>query len=354
MLPKAHRLTFTFFDVNGGDALWIRFLGDDDKWHNILVDGGYGNTYKYVFGPLIRDIIAEEPIDLWIITHTDIDHIGATIGFIQDRKIKDKKAAVKQFWFNDSSFTLSDGTGKLGVAQGIKLRAFLQANELSVSQAITTELPTTDLYGLKITILSPSKERLSVANDSWKEREKIGKLGRTVEQADHEKKIEELFNDDFSEDVDVWNGGSIACLVEFKGIKALLLADSHPSTIIRALKNQELGIGLPLRADLVQLSHHGSKANTSQALLELIKSPKFIVTGNGITNLHPDKETLVRLLNQKGRTEEHLQFVFPSDTEALNKLFSVDSNPFSTHRFGITYPQKGNNFVELKFLPLKE
>lgn len=353
MLLKTHKLTFTFFDVGGGDAIWIRYLGNDGKWHNILVDGGYGYTYKNAFGPLIQNIIAEESIDLWIISHTDIDHIGATIGFIQDRKIKDKKAAVKQFWFNDSSFTVSQGNGKLGVEQGIKLRAFLEDNELSVNQAITTKLPPTDFFGLKITILSPSEEKLSIANTSWKEKERKGKLGRTVEQADHQKKIEEFYNNDFSEDTDVWNGGSIACLIEFYGITALLLADSHPSTIISALNNPELNIKVPMRADLVQLSHHGSKANTSQALLELFKSPIFIVTGNGITNRHPDKETLVRILNQKERPQEQIEFIFPSNTEALTNLFSVDVDPFSNYRFRTVYPHKGNNYVELDFLPIQ-
>ncbi len=353
LISKSHKLTFTFFDVGGGDAIWIRFLGDDDKWHNILIDGGYGYTYKDVFGPLIRDIIAEEYIDLWIITHTDIDHIGAVMGFIQDRKIYDKKAAVKQFWFNDSSFTVSEGMGKLGITQGIKLRTFLEDNQLSVKQAITTKLPTTDFFGLKITILSPSEEKLSIANDCWKEKERAGKLGRTAEQADHKKKIEELYNDDFSEDSDIWNGGSIACLIEFKDIRALLLSDSHPSTIVSTLKNKELGKHLPIQANLVQLAHHGSKGNNSQALLELIKGQTFVVTGNGITNQHPDKETLVRILKQNGRLQENLEFVFSSNTDALINLFSVDTDAFLNYKFSVIYPKRGSNFVQLDFLPIQ-
>ncbi len=352
-MNKSHEITFTFFDVGGGDAIWIRFFGDDSKWHNILIDGGYGYTYKNVFGPVIREIIIEEYIDLWIITHTDIDHVGAVMGFIQDRKIKNKKVAVKEFWFNDSSFSVSEGKGKLGVTQGIKLRTFLEDNELLVKQAITTKLPITDFFGLKITVLSPSEEKLLIANDCWKEKERSGKLGRTVLQADHKKKIEELYSDDFSEDTDVWNGGSIACLIEFKDITAILLADSHPSTIIRALKNNEFEKQLPIQANFVQLSHHGSKANNSQALLELFKTQTFIVTGNGITNQHPDKETLVRILKQKGRSQEHLEFVFPSSTEALNNLFLADADASSNYRFDTRYPHTGNNFVRFEFIPIK-
>lgn len=352
MLLNTHELTFTFLNVGGGDAIWIRFLGNDNKWHNILIDGGYGYTYKDAFGPLINQIIKEECVDFWIITHTDRDHIGAVLGFIQDSKIKDKKAAVKQFWFNHSPLSINEATGKLGVGQGIKLRSYLENNGLLVTQEITTDLLPADFWGLRLTVLSPSDHKLSIANALWKEKELQGKLGRPRTQADHGKTIDELKNDNFSEDNDPWNGSSIACLLEYKGHTALLLSDSHPSVVAESLNKADLKQKLPLEASVVQLSHHGSKANNSQALLALVTTSTFVITGNGITNQHPDKETLVRILTQKERNDRELELVFPVETIALTKLFSVDTDAFKKYNFRCTYPLKGNNFTAIEFLPI--
>lgn len=349
-----YNLTFSFFDVSGGDAILIRFLGNDDKWHNILIDGGYGKTYRDVFGPLLRSLPIEECIDLWVITHTDLDHIGAVLGFIQDKKITDKRKAVKQFWFNYSPLTVSGGNGKIGVSQGITLRNYLEKNNLLVKEAITTELPTINLWGLDITILSPTKEKLQIAEEKWKAKEYKGKLGRKQEQADHNKTIEELQQNDFSEDTDPWNGSSIACLLEYKSHQALLLADSHPSVIVDSLKKLDVTTESPLEVSLMQLSHHGSKANTSNDLLSMVKSATYVVTGNGITNRHPDKEALVRVLMQKERQTDNLEFYFPAKTEALTNLFSVDQNAFVNHHFCCKYPEPGDNQISLKFLPIEK
>lgn len=48
-----YQLIFNFFDVGAGDAIWIDFLGYDNKRHHILLDGGYGYAYKMAFGPLL-------------------------------------------------------------------------------------------------------------------------------------------------------------------------------------------------------------------------------------------------------------------------------------------------------------
>ncbi|MDO1449637.1 MBL fold metallo-hydrolase [Rhodocytophaga aerolata] len=354
MFSKDYELTLSFFDVGGGDAILIRFLGNDSKWHNILIDGGYGRTYKDVFGLLLRSLPEKEIIDLWIITHIDIDHIGAVQGFIQDKKITDKRKTVKQFWFNHSPLTVKEGNGKVGVSQGVSLRAYLQSIDLLVKEAITTDLLTTDLWGLKITILSPTVDKLKIAQEKWQAKEHSGKLGRKQEQADHKKTIEELHRNEFTEDADPWNGSSIACLLEYKGHLALLLADSHPSVIIDSLKRLYISPESPLKVSVMQLAHHGSKANTCTDLLNLVKSANYVITGNGITNRHPDKETLVRVLRQKERHADQLEFIFPAKTDALANLFSVDEEAFAKHRFCCKYPEPGNNHISLKFLPIEE
>lgn len=354
ILSKGHKLNFTFLDVGGGDAIWIQFLGDDQRWHNILVDGGYGGQYKNGFGPLIRGLAETEGVDLWVVSHIDLDHIGAVLGYTQDTKIEDKKAAVRKFWFNSSPLRVNQGTGKLGVGQGIKFREFLRGEGLEGQEEITTELTQKDFWGLKITIVSPTPGKVSVADALWQEIERTGKLGKKAEQADHMMKMEDLLNNVFSEDNNPWNGSSIALLLEFHGIQALLLGDSHPTVVAESL----LGLGFtpesPLKAAFVQLAHHGSKANTSTDLLRLLHTRTFVVTGNGITNRHPDKETLVRVLTCAGRPDGQLKFVFPCDTPALRRMFAVDQDAFNRYNFRCMFPEADHRHVSFKFLPLKE
>lgn len=56
MISNSHELTIQFFDAHGGDAIWIRYLRTDGKWHNILIDGGYIGSYSEIFKPAIEDI----------------------------------------------------------------------------------------------------------------------------------------------------------------------------------------------------------------------------------------------------------------------------------------------------------
>ena len=353
MLLNNHGITFTFFDIGGGDAIWIRFGGTDEDWHNVLIDGGYGYAYKMAFGPLIHQLLDEkEIVDLWIISHVDRDHIGAVLGFIHDKKIKDKPGAVKEFWFNHSSKIIRRGNGKLSVKDGIKFREYLNENGLLTKDVITTDTLGIDFFGLYIKAVSPTPEKQALAAALWQEEEKSsGMIGRTAEKADHMKTIEELSDHPFSADADPVNGSSIALLAEYRSIKVLLLADSHPSDVKKTLNFMGYTEDNPLTVSFMQLSHHGSKANTSPDLLNLIDTSDFVITGNGIHNRHPDKEALVRLL--KRASGKMLNLHFPCSSEELMKIFSVDELPFERYNFTCAYhaTQRGTTF---QFLPLNE
>jgi hypothetical protein len=57
----------------------------------------------------------------------------------------------------------------------------------------------------------------------------------------------------------------------------------------------ERGISrLPVGA--VKVSHHGSKGNTSSALLKLIDSPRWLISTNGDKYEHPDQECVARIV----------------------------------------------------------
>lgn len=353
MIKKTHQISFHFFDIGGGDAVYIRFLGTDSKWHNVLIDGGYSKEYKNTFGPLIREIVeAGEIIDYWIISHIDQDHIGAVLGFFKDKKIENKKYIVQNFIFNYSPEKINIPNGKISVREGIDLRNFLKVNDIPAINPINTYTELLDLFGLKITILSPTPEKEAIATELWKKKELSGMIGRKASESDYKKTIGNLDGIKFNEDDDPTNGSSIAFLAEFQSIKALLLADSHPSDIVNSLDNLTYSKDVPLAVNFMQLAHHGSKANTNPEILEIIKTENYIVTGNGIHNRHPNKETLVRLIARESKGAEILNIHFVCDTPELRNMFEVDENAFEKYNFNCTYSQLGLDSIILSYLPL--
>ena len=94
------------------------------------------------------------------------------------------------------------------------------------------------------------------------------------------------------------NGSSIAFLLEHRGASALLTADAFPSVLQGALaalagsRRQPL----PWTLDLIKLSHHGSRANTTTQLLETVQAPHVLVCTNGAIFGHPNQEGIARVV----------------------------------------------------------
>ncbi|WP_202703808.1 ComEC/Rec2 family competence protein [Flavobacterium sp. UGB4466] len=352
MIRDSHELTIEFFDVDGGDAMRIRYLGNDNLWHNILIDGGYIQSYDLVFKSIINSISeAGEFIDLWVITHIDLDHIGAIIGFVRDGSIKDKEKLVKSFWFNHAVFKISDLGGRIGYKQGIALRTYLEEiNKLAIEQ-ITDSTGLKDFYGLQFSILSPSNEKIEAADNDWLQKEKKSMAKMSTSKGDHYLKIEDFDNHQFVENTNIANGSSITFLVKIKGISGLFLADSHPSDIVKSLKRLNYSEKYPLETNFVKVSHHGSKNNTSPELLKLISAPLFVFTANGISNKHPDKETLVRILKNHSADRPPVEFRFVSNTAEIMRIFNVDEDAEQRYNFIQSFMAKDKIQTDLKFLP---
>lgn len=342
--------TVTFFDVNGGDGIWIRYKGAETNYHNILIDGGYVKSYYGAFKKAIDKIIElGEVVDLWIITHIDGDHIGAILAFINDSSLKDKAAIVRSFWFNHTNFEAPNQSSAISVSQGIKLREHLATLGIVEESFIDTTVTERQLHEVLFQILSPLPEKRAIANDEWLLEEGATKVSRKKE-ADHGKTIDELKLNIFAEDDDVPNGSSIAFILKYKCFSGLFLADSHPSDIISSLKSLGYSSENRLKVDFVKVAHHGSKVNTNDELLSLIDCTNYIFSANGISHFHPDKEVLTRIITHESRkpaTSVNLSFVV--DNTALGGLFDVDENAAINHNFELKYPEDGDNYLQLTY-----
>ena len=83
--------------------------------------------------------------------------------------------------------------------------------------------------------------------------------------------------------------------------RILLAGDAHASVLAKNLKRYADEVGEhPVRIDLVKLSHHGSNANVSTAMLELIDCRRYLVSTNGDNFGHPDDAALAKIVSAAG------------------------------------------------------
>ena len=325
--------------ANYGDAIHLRVSDEEGIFRNILIDGGTKNTYTYLdrdkkkqdgaLKKLVKQIREKnEFIDLLIITHIDDDHIGGILQWFAD----DNKALdlVKKVLFNSGNTIARHFNKKPNAAndltiqnkdslntsiqQGVDFEKFIKDRGIWDEQLVKSG-DVIELFGLKFTILSPSENLLSKLLDAWKEKAPVLD---TAGQSDYSIPLTDLIaNDSFKADKSVPNGSSIAFVVENQKNRLVFAGDALAAPIVDSLKNLGFTTKKPLEAAFVKLSHHGSKGNTNNALLDLVKSENFLVSTDSALHGLPDKRCLARVINKKKKV--NLYFNYP---ELAEKIFS--------------------------------
>ena len=86
-----------------------------------------------------------------------------------------------------------------------------------------------------------------------------------------------------------------------------MLGDSYPCTIIEKLIDWGFSKDEPLKLDYVKVSHHGSRFNISNEMLDMIDCTAFLISTNGGKGVscHPDRETIANILCHTNRKQEN-------------------------------------------------
>lgn len=298
-----------------GDCIFIRGVFDGGIPRNILVDGGPSKAYKYrrFKGELLKELerinSAGQVIDLLILSHVDDDHIGGLLSGFKSNGLLAQ--LTRKVWFNsgklifeyfdkepDESNLLvlenmdSARDGYTSIGQGVTFESYITDKNIWEKSLILEGQEKTE-FGAKFSFLSPTEDKLKKLLVKW-EKERPESL-TSSRSTDYDKNFSELLaSDEFKEDNSIHNGSSIAFIFEYGERRVLLLGDAHDSVVVEGLKKR-FESGESNQFEIVKLSHHGSKYNTSEDFLNLIDCNNYVVSTDSSKHGLPNKTTLARI-----------------------------------------------------------
>lgn len=283
------------------------------------------------------------PVDLFVISHIDHDHIGNASALLRD---DDLRLEFGDVWFNGKDEVR--GTAEADeVSLAIRERGLPHNRAFGGGPAVTTgawlEVPIGT--GLpRITLLSPTPHELTRLANKWPD--VVDRLNTARPDSEHAEPgrgvrpdrppidLVTLSEVPYQRDRSVPNASSIVLLVEHRGASILLAADGHSEVYGRGLAAllQSRGAG-HTSIDAVKLAHHGSRRNTESKLALFGARHYMISSDNGIYGL-PDDETIARLV-AKARPGHPPTFWFNYPT-MLNLRWRKVHDP--RHPFTTRYP----------------
>jgi hypothetical protein len=298
VLPAAH-----------GDCILIEY-GEAEPFNRVLIDGGTPPVWRTLKSSLEAIPEAQRKLELLVITHIDADHIGGALGLFESGV---GGLDFDDIWFN--GYRHLRELEEFGPMQGERLTSFLWQRQASWNKAFVGRavvipdagpLPVRSLNGgMKLTLLSPTRAKLSALLPKWEsECRKAGLVPQVEPPVPAPAGIEPMGSIDvdalaalpFKEDAAEANGSSIAFLAEYDGRRLLLGADAHPGVLAQSIAQLPGG---RIAVDAFKLPHHGSRHNTSPALLESVQTSRYIFSTSGAQFHHPDRETVARIVGRR-------------------------------------------------------
>lgn len=262
--------------AKNGDCIWIRF--GEHKKYNIIIDSGPA-LFTRKFKQLVKEINInpDETVDLLILTHIDNDHINGFRKCINDIHPTD----IQKIWLNGDSYQYHSHQSHSPKNIGSLVKTIREKGMNLVTPILRGTIE--KIGGARLTVLTPMEDDiLSVAK-------LIAKFPSHSRKSQLSLSLDELgYQDYYTQDSSPTNKASISFIFSYKNKNIAFLGDAHAEDICKGLL--EYWDGTPL--DLVKLSHHGSKYNTSPELIQLMKCNEFIITKESFN----DKETISRIV----------------------------------------------------------
>jgi hypothetical protein len=358
------RMTVELLPARHGDAVLLTW-GDATEQHRMLVDAGPAWAYQDVSARM-REVAAEGPLDLLVLTHVDADHVEGTIKLVNDADVPLKIDAV---WHNswDQLGDYLDAVHGEILAALIKRRG-IAWNEAFDGGAVAASsdgaLPVHELPGgLRLTVLSPTPDMLRRLAAVWIETcEDAGLDLRSVESeagalalfaersrlqppgdgwlGSDDLDPDQLAANRVGSDRSVANASSIVILAEYEGASVLLTGDATPGELLPAVQRlvaERGGSDGTFALTAFKLPHHGSQKNLNAELIRLLPAQHYLVSSNGSYYGHPDAAAIATVV--KGAPAD-AALIFNYDSEFTRPW--DDARLRRTHCYRTRYRGEGD------------
>ncbi|MFD2914144.1 MBL fold metallo-hydrolase [Psychroserpens luteus] len=377
------------YQANEGDAFLISF--GIDKNINVIIDMGLSDTYKnHIKKDLILLNEKAKSIQLLVVTHIDKDHIEGAISFLKENGNNSNIIKVEEVWHNsfkhlqfnkrkvdkiqkeeskaltlikhqNSNNSKQDGLCDTSIEEGVTLASLIYENKYKWNHMFNNkaicfeEKINNTIESVKFILLSPDHKKLKKLSKKWEDKlDSIFynfKISDDVIFDDAFELYMQNLNDtelelkDTSSSSDVFdidklalkeeneytetNGSSISFIIEYKEKKMLFLADSQINIIYKNI-NKLKASGYHLNFDLVKISHHGSNKNTSNKLLSLFDSKRYLISTDGKKHSHPNLEVIAKIIKKESIHTKELIFNYehpklkPFQSSSLKEKYNYE------------------------------
>lgn len=367
-----------FLPVYHGDSFVIE-CDKGDQHGVVVVDGGPSGGANFL-KPKLEQVGTP---DLLVLTHFDGDHIQGLIDYIEYCQGR-LKVPAKEVWANcagdvkveDDNFSPESlCSAKQGVQLARLLNNMARTGEMTWRDDIV-EGVIQDYPFASIEVISPTEEMQKLAIGQQEEAAQLESV-MSISDDDMEK-MKKTRDDDIDTPLDILaqgkpsapdkkkdvpNASSIAFILRCDGLSVLMLGDSFPQNVEAYLRSQGYSEDKPLEVDFVKVAHHGSKHNTSNELLDIIKCNHYLISTNGSIFRHPDRDSIAHILchPKRDRGEKvHLYFnctvdrietnsrkKFIKDGEDAEWNFEIHENVNEIEGFGAVAESPAMTFSEV-------
>ena len=331
-----------FLPVRHGDAFIIECTQGDA--HGLIVIDGGPMGCGHILQIKLKELGTP---DLMVLTHYDDDHIGGILQLV-GTCLDDNVILAKEVWANCAGYVEMAESKSTNAKQGVALSVKL--NELKEKHGIIwrddlSEGFEKDLPFASIEVVSPPETiRRMVIKKQEEEGQQL--LNASQMNTDNlQKSITELAEympkePDLNKDTELANASSIAFILKCDDLSILMLGDCYPQNVERYLRGKGYSEENPLVVDFVKISHHGSRNNTSNSLLDIIRCDKFIISTNGgrCRSNHPDRITIAHILCHPERnmdTKVHLYFKYKKELIEANGAAFLNDEEYKEWNFEI-------------------
>lgn len=294
-----------------GDA-FILTVEENGNMFNMVIDGGPLDAYHEISVKLNQ----LDHIDILVITHFDRDHYEGIIEWLKEDPSRLQK--IGKIWVNCAGVIPVDlGNEVSAYSNSHFFKEFLEGVEqnhpdwnIDWKQEIIAGYKYTNQNPfVEIEIIAPTNESKGIFEHEY-EKQYLAISAQGVKDQ-MSRSLKELADDETPKPAyQKVNNSSIAMIIRTND-KSLLMTGDCMATDMYNYITQKLNKSKedPLSIDIMKLSHHGSRYNINNDLLDIVDCDKYLITTNGGAGNanHPDRQTIAKILIREGRRDKHIE-----------------------------------------------